>query len=50
LRSASIGRDTRDTTGARAPIFDKNKTEVGFETTGQFVPNRAPDTNAAPRA
>lgn len=28
---ASLNRDTSDTVGARAPIFDKEKIQAGFE-------------------
>ncbi|WP_207005751.1 hemagglutinin repeat-containing protein, partial [Trinickia mobilis] len=34
---ASINRDTSDTGGALAPIFDKEKIEAGFEITSQLV-------------
>ena len=34
---ANLNRDTSDTGGALAPIFDKEKIEAGFEIAGQFV-------------
>ncbi|WP_323122905.1 hemagglutinin repeat-containing protein [Burkholderia alba] len=34
---SSVNRDTSDTGGALAPIFDKEKIEAGFEITSQFV-------------
>ncbi|WP_232451674.1 hemagglutinin repeat-containing protein [Burkholderia ubonensis] len=34
---ADINRDTSNTGGALAPIFDKEKIEAGFEIAGQFV-------------
>ena len=55
--AASISRDTSNTTGALAPIFDKDKIEAGFEITGQFVnqvgqfvQNRAAEADAAQKA
>ncbi|WLE60404.1 hemagglutinin repeat-containing protein [Burkholderia plantarii] len=34
---ASINRDTSDTGGALAPIFDKDKIRAGFDIAGQFI-------------
>ncbi|QVX39810.1 hemagglutinin repeat-containing protein [Ralstonia solanacearum] len=34
---ASINRDTSNTGGALAPIFDKDKIQAGFEITSQFI-------------
>ncbi|WP_246791935.1 DUF637 domain-containing protein [Burkholderia perseverans] len=34
---ASISRDTSDTSGSLAPIFDKDKIQAGFDITSQFV-------------
>ncbi|WP_153075405.1 hemagglutinin repeat-containing protein [Paraburkholderia bonniea] len=34
---ASISRDTSNTSGALAPIFDRNKIEASFDITSQFV-------------
>jgi len=55
--AASISRDTSNTAGALAPIFDKDKIEAGFEITsqfvnqvGQFVQNRAAEADAAQKA
>ncbi|WP_233833523.1 hemagglutinin repeat-containing protein [Paraburkholderia sp. ZP32-5] len=54
---ASISRDTSDTQGSIAPIFDKDKIEAGFEITSQlinqvgtFVNNRAMEADAAKAA
>ncbi|WP_423763192.1 hemagglutinin repeat-containing protein [Burkholderia sp. NLJ2] len=54
---ASINRDTSDTGGALAPIFDKEKIQAGFDITSQFinqvgtfVTNRAAEVNAAKKA
>jgi filamentous hemagglutinin len=51
---ASINRDTSDTGGALAPIFDKEKIQAGFDITSQFVnqmgtfvANRAAEADAA---
>lgn len=51
---ASINRDTSDTGGALAPIFDKGKIQAGFDVTSQFinqvgtfVTNRAAEADAA---
>ncbi len=35
--AASISRDTSDTGGALAPIFDKDKIQAGFDIAGQFI-------------
>lgn len=55
--AASISRDTNNTVGALAPIFDRDKIEAGFEITGQFVnqvgqfvQNRAMEADAAQKA
>ena len=34
---ASINRDTSNTGGTLAPIFDKNKVQAGFDITSQFI-------------
>ena len=54
---ASINRDTSDTGGALAPIFDKEKIQAGFDITSQFinqvgtfVTNRAAEADAAKKA
>ncbi|WP_175755074.1 hemagglutinin repeat-containing protein [Burkholderia cepacia] len=54
---ASINRDTSDTGGALAPIFDKGKIQAGFDITSQFinqvgtfVTNRATEVDAAKKA
>ncbi len=54
---ASISRDTSNTSGALAPIFDRNKIEAGFDITSQFVNqigtfvnNRAKEADAATTA
>ncbi|WP_405124821.1 hemagglutinin repeat-containing protein [Ralstonia pseudosolanacearum] len=54
---ASINRDTSNTGGALAPIFDKDKIQAGFEITSQFinqmgtfVGNRLKDVDAAKAA
>ncbi|MGF6662185.1 filamentous hemagglutinin [Paraburkholderia atlantica] len=54
---ASIRRDTSDTLGSIAPIFDKDKIEAGFDITSQFinqvgtfVSNRAKEADAAKAA
>jgi len=54
---ASLNRDTSDTSGALAPIFDQQKIEAGFEITSQFVnqagtfvANRAAEADAAKQA
>ncbi|RQV67630.1 filamentous hemagglutinin N-terminal domain-containing protein [Burkholderia cenocepacia] len=54
---ASINRDTSDTGGALAPIFDKDKIQAGFDITSQFVnqagtfvTNRAKEADAAKAA
>jgi filamentous hemagglutinin len=54
---ASINRDTSDTGGALAPIFDKEKIQAGFDITSQFVnqmgtfvANRAAEADAAKKA
>ncbi|MCC8395608.1 hemagglutinin repeat-containing protein [Paraburkholderia sp. MMS20-SJTR3] len=54
---ASINRDTSDTLGSVAPIFDKDKIEAGFDITSQFinqvgtfVGNRAKEADAAKAA
>ena len=56
-RVASVNRDTADTGGALAPIFDKEKVQAGFEIAGQlvnqvgtFVANRATEADAANKA
>ncbi|MCC8400284.1 hemagglutinin repeat-containing protein [Paraburkholderia sp. MMS20-SJTN17] len=54
---AGISRDTSDTLGSVAPIFDKDKIEAGFDITSQFinqvgtfVTNRAKEADAAKAA
>lgn len=54
---ASINRDTSNTGGALAPIFDKDKIRAGFDITSQFVnqagtfvTNRAKEADAAKAA
>ncbi|MCA3933741.1 MAG: hypothetical protein IOC30_23715, partial [Burkholderia sp.] len=54
---ASINRDTSDTGGALAPIFDKEKIQAGFDITSQFinqvgtfVDNRVKEADAAQMA
>ncbi|WGS43226.1 hemagglutinin repeat-containing protein [Burkholderia sp. JSH-S8] len=54
---ASVNRDTSNTGGALAPIFDKDKIEAGFDITSQFiketgtfVANRAAEADAAAAA
>ncbi|MGN7983744.1 hemagglutinin repeat-containing protein [Burkholderia sp. 22313] len=54
---ASINRDTSNTGGALAPIFDKDKIQAGFDITSQFVnqagtfvTNRAKEADAAKAA
>jgi filamentous hemagglutinin len=54
---ASINRDTSNTGGTLAPIFDKNKIQAGFDITSQFinqvgtfVQNRAKEADAAKKA
>jgi len=54
---ASINRDTSNTGGALAPIFDKDKIQAGFDITSQFVnqagtfvTNRAKEVDAAKAA
>jgi filamentous hemagglutinin len=54
---ASINRDTSNTGGTLAPIFDKNKVQAGFDITSQFinqvgtfVANRAAEADAAKKA
>ncbi|WP_423761292.1 hemagglutinin repeat-containing protein [Burkholderia sp. NLJ2] len=54
---ASINRDTSNTGGALAPIFDKEKIQAGFDITSQFinqagtfVANRAAEADAAKAA
>ncbi|MDR0244135.1 MAG: hemagglutinin repeat-containing protein [Burkholderia sp.] len=54
---ASINRDTSDTGGVLAPIFDKEKIQAGFDITSQFinqvgtfVDNRVKETDAAQKA
>ncbi|MBB5443892.1 filamentous hemagglutinin [Paraburkholderia sp. WSM4177] len=54
---AGISRDTSDTLGSVAPIFDKDKIEAGFDITSQFinqvgtfVNNRAKEADAAKAA
>ncbi|MBR8507011.1 hemagglutinin repeat-containing protein [Burkholderia cenocepacia] len=54
---ASVNRDTSNTGGALAPIFDKDKIQAGFDITSQFVnqagtfvTNRAKEADAAKAA
>ncbi|WP_081073778.1 hemagglutinin repeat-containing protein [Burkholderia territorii] len=54
---ASVNRDTSNTGGALAPIFDKDKIQAGFDIAGQFineagtfVQNRAKEADAATKA
>ncbi|WP_173678596.1 hemagglutinin repeat-containing protein, partial [Burkholderia singularis] len=54
---ANINRDTSNTGGALAPIFDKDKIQAGFEITSQFinqvgtfVDNRLKEADAAQQA
>nr|WP_230942544.1 hemagglutinin repeat-containing protein [Burkholderia stagnalis] len=54
---ANINRDTSNTGGALAPIFDKDKIEAGFDITshfiseaGTFIQNRATEADAAQKA
>ncbi|MGF6573842.1 filamentous hemagglutinin [Paraburkholderia sp. GAS333] len=54
---AGVSRDTSDTPGTIAPIFDKEKIEAGFDITSQFVNqvgtfvnNRAKEAEAAKAA
>ncbi|WP_423380296.1 hemagglutinin repeat-containing protein [Burkholderia sp. LMG 32019] len=54
---ANINRDTSNTGGALAPIFDKDKIEAGFDITshfiseaGTFIQNRAAEADAAQKA
>ncbi|WP_226263634.1 hemagglutinin repeat-containing protein [Burkholderia metallica] len=54
---ANINRDTSNTGGALAPIFDKEKIQAGFDITSQFinqagtfVANRAAEADAAKSA
>ncbi|AIO39986.1 hypothetical protein DM40_3610 [Burkholderia cenocepacia] len=54
---ANINRDTSNTGGALAPIFDKEKIQAGFDITSQFinqvgtfVANRAAEADAAKAA
>ncbi|WP_249173578.1 hemagglutinin repeat-containing protein [Burkholderia dolosa] len=54
---ASVNRDTSNTGGALAPIFDKDKIQAGFDITSQFinqagtfVANRAAEADAAKAA
>ncbi|MDN7585718.1 hemagglutinin repeat-containing protein [Burkholderia seminalis] len=54
---ARLNRDTSDTGGALAPIFDKDKIQAGFDITSQFVnqagtfvANRAAEADAAKAA
>lgn len=54
---ASVNRDTSNTGGALAPIFDKDKIQAGFDVTSQFinqagtfVANRAAEADAAKAA
>nr|WP_223965262.1 hemagglutinin repeat-containing protein [Burkholderia diffusa] len=54
---ASVNRDTSNTGGALAPIFDKDKIEAGFDITshfineaGTFIQNRAAEADAAQKA
>ncbi len=54
---ANINRDTSNTGGALAPIFDKDKIQAGFDITSQFinqagtfVANRAAEADAAKAA
>ncbi|WP_334042071.1 hemagglutinin repeat-containing protein [Burkholderia ambifaria] len=53
----SVNRDTSNTGGALAPIFDKDKIEAGFDITshfiseaGTFIQNRAAEADAAQKA
>ncbi|WP_280903096.1 hemagglutinin repeat-containing protein [Burkholderia latens] len=55
--AANINRDTSNTGGALAPIFDKEKIQAGFDITSQFinqvgtfVANRAAEADAAKAA
>ncbi|WP_081077698.1 hemagglutinin repeat-containing protein [Burkholderia stagnalis] len=54
---ANVNRDTSNTGGALAPIFDKDKVQAGFDITSQFinqagtfVANRAAEADAAKAA
>lgn len=54
---ASVNRDTSNTGGSLAPIFDKDKIQAGFDITSQFinqagtfVANRAAEADAAKAA
>lgn len=54
---SSVNRDTSNTDGALAPIFDKDKIQAGFDITSQlinqagtFVANRAAEADAAKAA
>nr|WP_230965386.1 hemagglutinin repeat-containing protein [Burkholderia stagnalis] len=54
---ASVNRDTSNTGGALAPIFDKDKIQAGFDITSQFineagtfVANRAAEADVATKA
>ncbi|RQV29328.1 filamentous hemagglutinin N-terminal domain-containing protein [Burkholderia cenocepacia] len=54
---ASVNRDTSNTGGALAPIFDKDKIQAGFDITSQFinqvgtfVDNRMKEADAARKA
>ncbi|WP_232458161.1 hemagglutinin repeat-containing protein [Burkholderia ubonensis] len=54
---ASVNRDTSNTGGALAPIFDKDKVQAGFDITSQFinqvgtfVDNRMKEADAARKA
>ena len=54
---AGINRDTSNTAGTLAPIFDKDKVQAGFDITSQFVnqvgtfvANRAAEADAAKKA
>ncbi|RKP46789.1 hemagglutinin repeat-containing protein, partial [Trinickia fusca] len=54
---ANLNRDTSDTGGVLAPIFDKEKVQAGFDITSQFVnqvgtfvANRAAEADAAKAA
>ncbi|WP_081085138.1 hemagglutinin repeat-containing protein [Burkholderia territorii] len=54
---ASVNRNTSNTGGALAPIFDKDKIEAGFDITshfineaGTFIQNRATEADAAQKA
>ncbi|WP_186073920.1 hemagglutinin repeat-containing protein [Burkholderia gladioli] len=54
---SSVNRDTSNTGGALAPIFDKDKIQAGFDITSQFinqagtfVANRAAEADAAKAA